>query len=199
PGGATMIERSPIELIEEATHLIRASGLAALGLYYIGTLPFVLAFLFFWADMSRDAYAAQRLLPGSLGVALLYLWMNVWQSLYSSELRSKLGGRSTSPWTARRILRMAILQSAVQPTSLILIPVGAALALPLASVYGFYQNFTLLADGEDFRLGPTIAQAKGYAALWTRQSWLVLLIQAGFTLVVAANIAIPIFLRPPLL
>jgi hypothetical protein len=138
-------------------------------------------------------------LPESLGVALLYLWMNVWQSMYASELRSKLGGRSASRWTAHRILRMAILQSAVQPTSLILIPAGAVLALPLAWVYGFYQNFTLLANGEDFRLGPTVAQAKAYAALWTRQSWLVLLIQAGFALFVAANIAISIFLLPRLL
>jgi len=53
-----MSERSAIELIEEGTRLVRASGLAALALYYVGALPFVLAFLFFWADMSRDAFAA---------------------------------------------------------------------------------------------------------------------------------------------
>jgi hypothetical protein len=194
-----MSERSAIELIEEGIRLVRASGLATLGLYYVGALPFVLAFLFFWADMSRDAFAAQRILPGSLGVALLYLWMNAWQSIYASELRNKLGGRSASPWTARRILRMAILQTAVQPTSLILIPVAAVLALPLAWVYGFYQNFALLADGENFRLAPPIAQAKAYAAHWTRQSWLVLLIQSGFAIFVAANIAISIFLLPRLL
>src|SRR5947208_9992127 len=113
-----MTERTPIELIEEGTHLFRTAGVATLSFYYIGTLPFVLAFLFFWADMSRDAYAYQRVLPGSLAVALLYLWMNAWQSAYAADLRRQLGGRSEPPWTLRRILRMAILQSAVQPTSL---------------------------------------------------------------------------------
>jgi len=103
----TMTGRGPIELIEEGTRLARTSGLPALALYYIGTMPFVLAFLFFWADMSRDAYAYQRVLPGSIAVALLYLWMNAWQSAYAVELRSRLGGRPNFRWTPRRILRMA--------------------------------------------------------------------------------------------
>ena len=40
-----MNERGPIELIEEAIEIFRNAGLATLGLYYIGSLPFVLAFL----------------------------------------------------------------------------------------------------------------------------------------------------------
>jgi hypothetical protein len=194
-----MTGRSPIELIEEGIRLFRTSGLATLALYYIGSLPFVLALLFFSADMSRDAYAYQRVLPGSFVVALLFLWMNVWQSIYAAELRKRLGGRAGSRWTARRILRVAILQSAVQPTCLIVIPASALIALPLAWVYGFYQNFTVLADGEELRLSELIVQARTYALLWTRQSWLVLLIQSGFALFTAANIAIAIFLLPRLL
>ena len=95
-----MTERGPIELIEEATRLFRAAGLATLGLYYIGSLPFVLGFLFFWADMSHDAFAYRSILPGSFAVALLYLWMNVWQAIYAAELRSRLGGIARAPWTA---------------------------------------------------------------------------------------------------
>src|SRR6185436_2601676 len=104
-----MAERGPIELIEEGTRLFRTAGLPTLALYYIGTMPFILALLYFWADMSRDAYAAQRILPASLTVALFYLWMNLWQSIYATELRSRLGGRSGLRWTPRRILRMAVL------------------------------------------------------------------------------------------
>ena len=104
-----MDERGPIELIEEGTRLFRTAGLPTLALYYIGTMPFILALLYFWADMSRDAYAAQRILPGSLTVAILYLWMNAWQSIYAVELRSRLGGRSglrflavASIWSLRK-------------------------------------------------------------------------------------------------
>jgi Domain of unknown function (DUF4129) len=185
-----MTERGPIELIEEATRLFRSAGLATLGLYYIGSLPFVLGFLFFWADMSHDAFAYRSVLSGSFAVALLYLWMNVWQAIYAAELRSRLGGVARAPWTARRILRVAIQQSAVQPTALVLIPIGALLALPFAWIYGFYQNFTVLGDRK---------QSRAYAVLWTRQSWLVLAIQAAFAIFVSANVAIAMFLVPRLL
>src|SRR6185295_5753995 len=65
--------------------------------------------------------------------------------------------------------------------------------------YGFYQNFTLLADGEDFRLAPALSRSRSYALLWIRQSWLALLVQTGFALAIALNIAILIYLLPHLL
>jgi hypothetical protein len=194
-----MNERGAIDLIEQATRLYRAAGVATLSLYYIGALPFLLGFLFFWADMSRDAYAYQRIMPESLMVAGLFLWMNVWQTFYTAALRRRLDGSAPNRWTTRRVLRAAALQCAVQPTSLIVIPAGLLLALPLAWIYGFYQNFTVLADGEELALGPRLAQARAYALLWTRQSWTILAIQAGFTLVVAANVALTLFLLPRLL
>jgi hypothetical protein len=194
-----MTERGAIELIEEATCLFRDAGWSTLGLYYIGALPFVAGFLFFWADMSRDAYAAEHALAGSFGVAALFLWMNVWQALYASELRSRLRGVSSGRWTAARVVRIALRQSAVQPTSLILMPIGALLALPAAWIYGFYQNATVLADDGETSLADILTQAKTFASLWTKQSWLILAIQAGFGLFVAINIAIAMFLLPRLL
>ena len=185
-----MTGRGPIELIEEATRLFRTAGFATVGLYYIGSLPFVLGFLFFCADMSQDAFAYRIILPGSLAVALLYLWMNIWQAIYAAELRSRLGGQTAAHWTARRIFRLAMQQSAVQPTSLVVIPIGALLALPFAWIYGFYQNFTVLGD---------FKQARAYALLWTRQSWLVLAIQAAFAIFVAVNIGLAMFFVPRLL
>jgi hypothetical protein len=192
-------ERGAIDVIEEAMLLFRNAGLATAGLYYIGSLPFVLAFLFFWADMSSDAFAYQSVIPASLGLALLFLWMNIWQSIYAAELRRQLTGAPQSRWTARRIFRTAILQSAVQPSSLLLIPAGVLLILPFAWIYGFYQNFTAMAGGEEFDPRALVAQSRAYALLWTRQSWLILAIQAGFTIIVAANIAITMFFLPRLL
>ena len=194
-----MTERSAIEWIEEATLLFRNAGLATAGLYYIGSLPFVLALLFFWADMSSDAFAYQRILPASLGLAALYLWMNLWQAIYASELRKQVSGQASSPWTARRVLRVTIVQSAVQPSSLLVIPAGALLAIPFAWIYGFYQNVTVLAATDELRPSALLAQARAYSLIWTRQSWMMLAIQAGFGLVVAINLAIATFVLPRLL
>ena len=50
-------EKPPIELIEEALALLRCASVSAWGAYCVGTLPFVLAFLYFWSDMARSAFA----------------------------------------------------------------------------------------------------------------------------------------------
>src|SRR5204862_2137983 len=61
-------DKSAFELIEEAVHLLRQSPSGVLATYYLGALPFVLALLFFWADMSRDAFAPRMLVGGALGL-----------------------------------------------------------------------------------------------------------------------------------
>ena len=53
--------KGAFELLEEAFHLLRLAPASTLAIYYLGSLPFILALLFFWSDMSRSAFAAQRL------------------------------------------------------------------------------------------------------------------------------------------
>ena len=73
-------EKSPIELYEEAVYLLRSAPAAVLASYYIGALPFILALLFFWADMTQNALAYEHCAPASLVVALLFCWMICWQA-----------------------------------------------------------------------------------------------------------------------
>ena len=65
--------KGALELIEEASHLLRAAPAAALAGYYLGSLPFVLGWLYFWADMSRDPDAPQHLTAATLNLTLLFL------------------------------------------------------------------------------------------------------------------------------
>src|ERR1035438_10806097 len=53
--------KSAIELYEEAVYLLRSAPASALAAYYTGSLPFVLAFLFFWADMSQRCCRVLRI------------------------------------------------------------------------------------------------------------------------------------------
>ena len=57
-----------VELLEEAVHLVRLAPAGSLSAYYVGSLPFVLALLYFWADMSRSAFAGERLAAGAMGL-----------------------------------------------------------------------------------------------------------------------------------
>ncbi len=53
--------KGPFEMIEEAVHLLRSAPASLLCAYYLGTLPFALGLLYFWADMSRGSFAERRL------------------------------------------------------------------------------------------------------------------------------------------
>ena len=61
---ARYLDRPALELIEEAVHLLRRAPGPVLAIYYFGSLPFVLALLYFWADMSRSPLAYQHLAGG---------------------------------------------------------------------------------------------------------------------------------------
>src|ERR1700692_4955006 len=95
-GGKTGPKTS-LDLVEEATYLLRRSPPGALAAYCVGTLPFALAFLFFWADMGRNALAYEHSAPAALGVAALFLWMSVWQAVFAQGLRSMLTGTGSAP------------------------------------------------------------------------------------------------------
>jgi len=44
---AKQLAKAPLELVEEAFHLVRLAPAGVLAAYYLGSLPFVLALLYF--------------------------------------------------------------------------------------------------------------------------------------------------------
>ena len=106
---------SALELLEESFHLLRRSPGHVLAGYYIGALPFVLAALYFVADMSRAGLAASRLTAGALALAVLLVWMKCWQSRFMRQLLAIRCGEDAPKWPPGRVWRMATTQAAVQP------------------------------------------------------------------------------------
>ena len=139
---------SALSLLDEAAHRLRAAPAGTLGIYYATTLPFVLAALYVWADMSRSADAAEREVALSLGLAALFVVMKTGQTVFVSRLRASFAGQSTPRWTARRLARAAAVQATWQPTGLFVLPVALVVFLPLGWAYAFYQNLTICGDGE---------------------------------------------------
>lgn len=189
-----------LELLEEATHLLRRAPAGTLLAYYLGTLPFVLALLFFWSDMSRDAEAATRLLPASLGLALLFVWMKTWQTVFARRLRAQRAGEPMPRWNFSRLLRVAMTQTVIQFTGLVLLPAAAVIVLPIGWVYAFYQNVTVLGDAETPGLRQTFAAAWRQTVLWPLQNHYVLATTKlfgwfVFLNLITATLAVPNFLK----
>lgn len=190
-------DRPTLDLMEEAVHLVRSAPSHFFAWYLLGVLPFLLALLYFWTDMSWSAVAFQHRAEASLGVALLFLWMKCGQAIFCRKLRARLSGREDEPVTAREIFRLAVYQSVIQPSKLFLLPIAALATIPFGWVWAFYENATALGRGESAR--EFIRRAWRQAGYWPRQNHGVILIYLLLLGVVFLNVAIIAFLLPQLL
>lgn len=176
-------DRTSIDILEEAVHLLRAAPIETAATYLIGAVPLNLGFLFFLADMNRSAYAFEHLPWASLILAILYVWKNSWQSLFMAKLYRQLSpseAPAPSPWQA--ILVQCTLQ-----------PLGLIVPLPFPWITAFFRNVALYAA-----LGrpDALAAARRQSVHATRQNWGVLLIVALGGLLLLANVLITIVLLP---
>lgn len=180
-----------VELLEQATALLRQAPLDTLACYYLGSLPFMLVLLWFWADMSRSADADQRLAGGALVLALLFIWMKVWQSRFSGRLLMQLGGAAELPPLSGSVM----VQGGLQPWGFIILPLAGLITLPFGWCYAFFQNITVL-GGPDWR--STQRKARHLALLWPGQNHLLLALLSLIFLVLFANIAVAVYFLPQL-
>ncbi len=186
-----------METLEEAVHLLRSAPAAAIAAYLAGSVPFLIGFLFFWAEMSRSRDAEADSFFEALGMALLFLWMNGWKAVFAGRLRRQLEGDGAPRWTWRRAWAVAAVQSAVQPLKLVAMPLAAMAILPAAWICAFFRNVTALADCGQ-RPGEVLRQARRQASLWQRENWIALAILFAFSLVVFLNVALTLLLLPQL-
>lgn len=178
--------KGAFDLIEEATQLLRTAPVSVLAIYYLGTIPFILGLLFFWADMSRSPFASQHLADASLAMTLLFLWMKFWQVIFARCLRTRVAGEPLPAINFRSGIRILLTQTILQPLGLFLIPLSTIPVLPFAWVYAFYQNATALADG-DRTTRDLFKISCRQAALWPKQNHVALAILFGFVFYVFIN------------
>ena len=192
-------EKSAIEMFEEATHLLRRAPASALAAYYAGALPFVLALLFFWSDMSQSAFGYEHVAPASLALGLLFGWMVYWQGVFVQRLRAQLSGAAEDGWRSRAARRLGFVQIALQSSKFIALPAAALILVPFASVYAFYQNLMALPEEKCSGARDAASAAWKQAALWQQQNWIVLTILGMLNVVAFVNIGITILAVPYLL
>lgn len=191
--------RPVFELLEDATHLLRTAPAGALLCYYLGSVPCLLGLLFFWADMSRGAFAREHLLEASLSAAALYLWMKCWHAVFAAKLRAHLTLQPEAPWTFVRIAHLALVQTALQPAGLFLRPIAALMALPYVWTYGLFQSAGVLGDGTRADLGGLVRDSAQQARLHLGQAHGALVALFAFAFFVWLNICIAFALAPQML
>ncbi len=168
--------KSAIDLCEEAVHLLRRTPVSTYVFYYVGTLPFLLGLLFFWTEMSESSLARDHVAAESFGVAMLYVWMAVWQAQFARCLHAQLAMQPPPPLT----WRIAAAQAALQPTKLIVLPAASLAALPFGRAFALYHSASVT---DSFR------EARLQSSYWPKQNWTFLSLLAILAIVVFVNVA----------
>jgi len=139
------------DLLEEAFHALRVSPLSTLTIYYVGSVPFVISLFYFWADMSRSSFALQDAAFASLVVSGAYFWMKAWQTVFCRRLWIQLNAGGEPLEKSRGMtLRYLAAQVLVQSTAIPVLAIALICMIPLAWVYAFYQNISVLGLTQDY-------------------------------------------------
>lgn len=185
-----------LALLERAVFMLRRSNGAALAAYYLGSLPFVMALLYFWSDMSRNPFASWYTAPAAFGLAVLFVWMKVWHVRYCRMLWHALEGTAPHPWPWRRLLSVVSRQTALHASAMVVLPLAMLTAVPLAWVYAFYQNLSVLEDVHTKTLRTIVRKAIDQAVLWPGQNHLMLAVVLLFGSIVLLNLRTGMLLLP---
>jgi hypothetical protein len=174
----------PLVLIEEAVHVMRTAPITVLSLYYAGTLPLVLAVLFFWTDMSHGAFAESRLIPGSLLVAVAFIWMKAWHAMFARGVHDFVTGAPASEVSIQRFMRQVAIQGYHHALGIIALPLSFIAVLPFPWVFAYYQNLTVLGDLDAVEPGDLTSESRHQASAWPLQNVAIMWLLSPFLLMV---------------
>jgi hypothetical protein len=188
-----------LALIEDAMHLLRRTPAGDFVVWLLGAVPFTVGVLFFWAEMSRAAFAENHLLTSAWGLAGLFGWLKTCQAVFGSRLLARASADETDAWTASRWARAFVTQATWQPLGLFVLPVALVVTLPFGWLFALAQNLGVLADRAEGRPGECLRQAWRQCLLWPGQNHALLSLLTVAWLVASLNAGIALFTLPHLL
>lgn len=142
-----------MQLVEEATQLLRRCPAGAWLWHFAGGAPFVCMVLHFWNDMTRSGDAERRLPLAAVGLAAAFLWMKIAQTIFADRLMRVLRDEKRPPaMPFRGRLRLVSSQALIHATMPWVLSLAGVAVLPFGWAYAFYHSATTLAISH-FRAG----------------------------------------------
>ena len=188
------MNRGGLATLEDAVELLREGGVASIALYFTGALPWATAFVYFAADMGYSAHASSHLPEYSLALALLFIWKNFWQVVYSNALYDELTG-ARRLWTASRVTKALLITSAVQPISIVVLPLSLLITVPYAQALAFFKNVQLFCGSGEHH---PIEKARQIALRDSKQNWIALSVISIASILALFNITVLLAILPQL-
>lgn len=187
---------SSLELLEQSFHLLRTQAFSALPVYFLGTMPFAVALMYFINDMSSDFPTPSIMASSAFSLTALYFVKNFFQSIYCRKLLQEMHAGQLEPMTIYHAIRLFILQGIIQPIGWLVHCIGAVIIAPAAIGSAFFTSFFAIASLSNDPLKVLLGKSWRAAIHRHKQNHLSLAIIFVMTLVVSLNIGILIFIVP---
>ncbi len=147
-------ERSSLQILEEAFHLLRTASVVNLWLFYLGAVPFVAAFLYFIADMSRSTFAARDAVPAAMLMVAAFFWMKYCQARFCAALWATINPGQTVKRKGWQRFRYTAALWCLQSFAGLALLLGLFFLIPAAWIIAGLQNITVLAFTQDYGRQP---------------------------------------------
>jgi len=189
---------SPVECLEEALYLLKKNFRDLLPLYAFGTVPFLVAVIFFINDMNLR-YDALRVLPQySFIIAFFFLWKSIFQTFFCKKVMCKLTGMREEKITFRLFFNILLIQGIVQPFSLYANLIAIILGTqPL--VFSFNTAFMIEDSFEKKSFLDSLKSSLGHSFKFPTQNYIIYFIVFIFAFLSVLNTIVLIFLIPKFL
>ncbi|SHJ23611.1 hypothetical protein SAMN02745216_01270 [Desulfatibacillum alkenivorans DSM 16219] len=182
----TADEKPALDLVEESVQLLRQGGLSLALPYLIGTVPFIIALLFFISDMGASPFAKQHLVPYSFALTVLFLWMKTCHLIFVQSILAGLYDQE--PPGLKKILRALPSQAFIHAMGFIALPIAAMIALPIGWTIAFFQNALCIDFNKPIGLKSAWRQAWTQAMLWPGQNHAALFVLSVFSFTIWLNL-----------
>lgn len=139
--------QSALDVIEEATHVLRQGGLGLMTWHLLGAIPFSLGLLFFVSDMARSSQAEHHLPQAATGMVFLFIWMKFCQVTFCDRLNSAIIGKQTPKRGFFKNLNSILVQTSIQALAIVVLPIFFIVTIPFPHAFALFQNALALDDG----------------------------------------------------
>jgi len=190
---------SATEVLDEAVSLLRQAPLSLFSIYYLGALPFCMALIYFYFDMTQSADAELHLPGEALLLTGLYFWMKTCQAVFARKLLILLEGEDVEPWNIQRWVNTALLQIIYGGSFFIVYPLALIITIPFGWVSAFYHNISIVATSSKSTLRSSLTEAMELSRLWPKQNHLIMGILLAALFFLFVNLAVFFSMIPSML
>lgn len=196
-------DKSSLQILEEAFHLLRVMDLRHFWWFYVGAIPFAVAMLYFVADMSRSSFAARDGVWISIVMVTIYFWMRWCQKRFCRGLWETISPGQLPDRTRAERFRSTAAYFFLEALALPILAIGLFFAIPLGWTIAMLQNLPVLAGASDMGK-PALRNLFSSSLKQSHYEWaqnhgilLILLIVAFFTWInlVATCVIVPGFVK----